>query len=180
MGVVFTAVRDFTEITSESNISLSDGDDILSGTQLRFGTKLLRIEVSEHFPSHHPPFHYPFPSLKATPVQHPQSQEKSNAHQVIEADANLAYLKYPGTPGKNGLLCIVDQIDFIGRNSPGLRWGSVLSDRFIDGTPIPNGRVRYLSRVLRPGWKREDRGAWELRASPVINISRPPPVDPPV
>ena len=48
MGAVFERLENSNpveEITTETNLTLSNGDDISAGVSLRYGSKLWRVEV---------------------------------------------------------------------------------------------------------------------------------------
>ncbi|KAH9208397.1 peptidase S8/S53 domain-containing protein [Leptodontidium sp. 2 PMI_412] len=93
--------------------------------------------------------------------------------ELVDALKPLSQLQYPGTPGQDGLVGVIQEIQSLGRNDLGFNWGGILSDRFANGTLIPEGKYRYVARVLRPFWKPEDRGAWELYSSGTVEVRKP-------
>jgi hypothetical protein len=91
---------------------------------------------------------------------------------VIEADYPVPRLQSPGVPGRTGLVGTVDEQHWVGRDIYGMTTRTNLPNQFPNGTAIPSGRYRYVTRALRPFWSEGERGAWEVRTSPVINVVR--------
>jgi len=67
---------------------------------------------------------------------------------------------------------VIQDLSFLGRNEQGFQYGNMLLDTFQNGTVIPSGKYRYVTRVLKPFWKTEDHGAWEVYGSGNVEIKR--------
>ncbi|KAH7398048.1 peptidase S8/S53 domain-containing protein [Cadophora sp. MPI-SDFR-AT-0126] len=93
--------------------------------------------------------------------------------ELVDAVKPLSQLKYPGVAGQDGLVGVIQELPSLGRNDAGFQWGGILSDRFANNTLIPAGKYRYVARVLRPFWKPEERGAWELYSSGSVEVRKP-------